>query len=177
VSLHTNNLTSRAITEMCEALSQCKSLTHLYLGSNMIVDESVASFAKLIRNAPLIKLSLCKNYISDNGMLDLASAIKDSNTLQCLDIHETRSLTRVGARHLYVAIKCHRTMQEINLHYSEWVTQSVKDQIRQRLQHLHSQKAKALTVMMAARMISRLKDKSLLRTLDIDLFRRLGEML
>jgi Ran GTPase-activating protein (RanGAP) involved in mRNA processing and transport len=176
VALDSNGLTAKGIKEICEALCECRTLFHVSLGNNRLGDDSMVHIAKLIRSIQLERLDLHGSPMTDKGMEMLAKAIKDSNTLEVLNLKQCGSITKVGAMYLFDAIKCHLTMRAITTSESSISVQMIVD-IRERLANLHSKKAKALIAMVAARKIYRVGSRSMLRCLDRDLFRRIGEML
>jgi hypothetical protein len=175
VSLSWNRISSE---EVCEALSKCKGLLHVNLGYNLLGDKRMVHIANLIRDTKVVDLCLEGNGITGQGLKDLAIGIKQSVTLQHLNLSNNGLIqSNDGASELMLALRCHTSMYRVYM-FGIGFTQEVRLDIRERLENLHSSKARVMVAIMANRSLPRLlAARSPFKLLDRDLLRRLGEML
>jgi len=167
VRLFSEHLQPETVKVMCQALSRCKRLTMVQISEVQLEDASMCDVVTLVRQAPkLQRLTLDFNRVTSEGVKILAPAVKDSLTLIDLSIWRNPPVDQEYIEHLLEAVKCHRSMRIIS---------PITNRLHEVLRRLHTNKAKVMTVLLAAK---RLRSKSTLsQLLSVDLIRHVGEML
>jgi hypothetical protein len=167
------------INKVCQALAKCTRLTKVGFIRMELVEESMRDIANLlILGAPaqLRTMVFHKNNITSQGVKAITHAIKHSTTLEQFLITLSPHIDDGCMPDLIDAIKRHRTMYRILVGGTE-VTQPMRKRLDTALSRLHTNRAKVMTVLLAAKRFPRLGSKSRVRSIDVDLLRKLASML
>lgn len=164
----------RSTSSICSSESDSAiHLGSLYLGYNHLKDDSAREISDVIRSSSVEKVMLNNNEISDEGAVDLASAIKESNTIMVVDLQHNRQIGAKGINALCEAVKTHRTIRKITLRELSF-TSPERDRLEKMLANLHCERARVMTILCAACKMPRLGSKAAITRLGIDLMRSLA---
>lgn len=111
-----NRIGHDGIASLVEALLENDTLESLSLNDNPIGISGVKSMATLLSSGEcsLKILYLNKINLGDKGIALLANALKENDTLECLEI-ANNNITHVGAQSLELALEDNNTLQKVNM--------------------------------------------------------------
>jgi Ran GTPase-activating protein (RanGAP) involved in mRNA processing and transport len=170
-----DEITHKGVVALCEALKQSPHVFNLSLGGNKLKDESVIELAKTLKYTKLERLSLNANDFGHEALVVLAEAIKDSQTLEVLDIKQNRHIRNASVDILLRNVRTHRTLKTVVLDGTS-TTQAKREEMQKHLVNLHGERAKLMTVLCSVR-LPRIGIQSSFKILSSDLVRSIANMI
>ena len=82
----------------------CENLQHLDLSSNVLTDDDITTLAEGLKETFLLTLSISKNEVGDEGIIELANSLEESTSLESLDLSSNKISGR-GMKHLCESLK------------------------------------------------------------------------
>ena len=111
-----NKIGHEGVTSLAEALLENDTLESISLNENPIGMRGVESMSTLLSSGEcsLKILYLNKINLGDSGISVLANALKENDTLECLEIADN-NISHVGAQSLELALEDNNTLQKVSL--------------------------------------------------------------
>jgi len=180
LSLSSNQIGCDGARAVAGMLSECTSLVYLDLSANGIMDEGATALGEALeRNRSLKMLSLEANSIGEVGLRYLSEGVRKCPTMQALNLAYNVRLGNSCYPALAQSIRCHVSMREIALEGSE-VSVYYRMLLRRRMNVLHSERTRILSVLVSPRHVRRLNHdgkcfvaqlpSELIRMVDVTLF-------
>jgi hypothetical protein len=172
-----NSITEDGVVAICDAAITSSSLTELSLSGNDInSDESQKSICSLLKKSQIERLALNSTDM-DGQMLDkLALGVRECLSIQVLDLKDNSRIDDASIRRFLHTVGPHRSLRTINLDGTT-VSRAGDAEIVQRLYNLHNERARSLTILVAAKLLARLGCNSSIQLLPLDALRHLALML
>lgn len=175
LQLDANNITHVTIDELCDLLPESQ-LEMLFAGSNSLGDASLIKLASKLNESKLKKLVVNQNSFTNVGVRRLAQAIGSNTRLEYLDLRQNVLVDDASLEILLENVKTHVSLRKVLVSETS-CSERLKAELEQRVEALHTERAKLLTTLASAKVLDRLSTKSSLRLLPTELIRSVGDFL
>lgn len=174
----TNGLTLRGYKAICEAVIRSPKMVEIVLSGNPMRGEMVfmIEVTNMLQRSKLEYLSLNICAIDPPLLLKLAEGVRDSLTIEHLELKGNLRLTDESMDEFLRMIGPHRALRKIELDLSG-VTFFKQADVQFRLRILHSNRSLALQALISAKELPYIGNKARIKVLPRDLIRRLGDYL
>jgi len=155
INLGMNAISAATVQEVCSAIEMTPSMESLFISGAQLNDESARTIASILPKTGLLRLKLNANDITDVGLIALADAIHLSKTLQVLEMKRNPAITDSAARYFWQKVKTHMTLKRVEFDESG-VSPDLSATISAKVAALQSERRRAVVLLCAAKIISRL---------------------
>jgi Ran GTPase-activating protein (RanGAP) involved in mRNA processing and transport len=175
--LDMNRITEAGIIALCDAVVKTESLTELSLSGNIVKSpKSMKAMIRMLANSNLEHFQLNYSDMDTESMEALANGVKESLHLKIFEVKENRKVDDTIIRNFLTVVAGHRSLQTLNLDDTE-VTAEYEKEVIDHFNRMHNPRAKAMTIIVTAKLVPRIGGKSILQTVSIDIFRLLADYL